>query len=199
MEEILASIRQIISEDGGEPEGGEAKAAQSTKPESSFEDVMAEEAAAVEAASEEDAEIVEAEAVEDVEAEIAEDDVETEPESAPFQGEPMTPQSLSAAAAEPRESFATAPRQESAPAAATSQVSASSAAEALLSAESGNAVHGAFSALAHTILAQNARTLEDLVAEMLQPMLRNWLDENLPALVERLVQEEIQRVSRGKR
>ena len=68
----------------------------------------------------------------------------------------------------------------------------------LLSAESDQAVHGAFSALAHTILAQNARTLEDLVAEMLQPMLKNWLDDNLPALVERMVQDEIQRVSRGK-
>jgi cell pole-organizing protein PopZ len=60
-------------------------------------------------------------------------------------------------------------------------------------------VSGAFSALAHTILAQNARTLEDLVAEMLKPMLKDWLDDNLPSLVERLVQEEIYRVSRGRR
>ena len=69
----------------------------------------------------------------------------------------------------------------------------------LLSAGSDTAVSGAFSALAHTILAQNARTLEDLVAEMLKPMLKEWLDDNLPSLVERLVQEEIQRVSRGRR
>ena len=69
----------------------------------------------------------------------------------------------------------------------------------LLSADSDAAVSGAFSALAHTILAQNARTLEDLVAEMLRPMLCEWLDENLPGLVERLVKEEIQRVSRGRR
>ncbi|HEX2257615.1 MAG TPA: DUF2497 domain-containing protein [Afifellaceae bacterium] len=69
----------------------------------------------------------------------------------------------------------------------------------LLSADSDAAVSGAFSALAHTILAQNARTLEDLVAEMLRPMLREWLDENLPSLVERLVKEEIERVSRGRR
>ena len=69
----------------------------------------------------------------------------------------------------------------------------------LLSADSDAAVSGAFSALAHTILAQNARTLEDLVAEMLRPMLREWLDDNLPGLVERLVKEEIQRVSRGRR
>ncbi|HEX2099929.1 MAG TPA: DUF2497 domain-containing protein, partial [Candidatus Synoicihabitans sp.] len=69
----------------------------------------------------------------------------------------------------------------------------------LLSADSDAAVSGAFSALAHTILAQNARTLDDLVAEMLRPMLREWLDENLPGLVERLVKEEIERVSRGRR
>ncbi len=69
----------------------------------------------------------------------------------------------------------------------------------LLSDNSNQAVSGAFNALAHTILAQNARTLEDLVVEMLQPMLREWLDDNLPTLVERLVQEEIKRVSRGRR
>ena len=71
--------------------------------------------------------------------------------------------------------------------------------ENLLSEDSDEVVHGAFSALAHTILAQNARTLEDLISEMLQPMLKGWLDDNLPALVERLVKEEIDRVSRGRR
>jgi cell pole-organizing protein PopZ len=69
----------------------------------------------------------------------------------------------------------------------------------LLSERSDAAVSGAFSVLAHTILAQNARTLEDLVAEMLRPMLKDWLDENLPSLVEKLVKEEIERVSRGRR
>jgi cell pole-organizing protein PopZ len=69
----------------------------------------------------------------------------------------------------------------------------------LLSEGVDQAVASSFGALAHTILAQNARTLEDLVAEMLKPMLREWLDDNLPTLVERIVQEEIQRVSRGRR
>ena len=45
---------------------------------------------------------------------------------------------------------------------------------------------------------QNARTLEDLVKEMLRPMLKSWLDDNLPAVVERLVRAEIERVSRGR-
>ena len=43
-----------------------------------------------------------------------------------------------------------------------------------------------------------ARTLEDLVKEMLRPMLKSWLDDNLPGLVERIVRAEIERVSRGR-
>jgi cell pole-organizing protein PopZ len=68
----------------------------------------------------------------------------------------------------------------------------------LLSSDSAAAVDSAFNALAHTILGQNARTLEDLVKEMLRPMLKSWLDDNLPGLVERIVRAEIERVSRGK-
>jgi cell pole-organizing protein PopZ len=37
-------------------------------------------------------------------------------------------------------------------------------------------------------------TLEDLVREELRPLLKAWLDSNLPALVERIVRAEIQRV-----
>ena len=57
----------------------------------------------------------------------------------------------------------------------------------LLSSATSAAVDSAFNALAHTVLVQNARTLEDLVREMLRPMLKTWLDDNLPGLVERLV------------
>ena len=35
------------------------------------------------------------------------------------------------------------------------------------------------------------RTLEDMVRELLRPMLKEWLDDNLPPLVERLVRDEI--------
>ena len=31
------------------------------------------------------------------------------------------------------------------------------------------------------------------------PMLKSWLDDNLPSVVERLVKDEIERVSRGRR
>ena len=68
----------------------------------------------------------------------------------------------------------------------------------LISHETSAAVDSAFNALAQTVLVQNARTLEDLVREMLRPMLKSWLDDNLPGMVERLVRAEIERVSRGR-
>ena len=68
----------------------------------------------------------------------------------------------------------------------------------LISGATSAAVDSAFSALAQTVLVQNARTLEDLVREMLRPMLKSWLDDNLPGMVERLVRAEIERVSRGR-
>jgi cell pole-organizing protein PopZ len=68
----------------------------------------------------------------------------------------------------------------------------------LMSATTSAAVDSAFNALAQTVLIQNARTLEDLVREMLRPMLKSWLDDNLPGMVERIVRAEIERVSRGR-
>jgi uncharacterized protein len=65
----------------------------------------------------------------------------------------------------------------------------------LISSEVNNAVHAAFNALAQTVLVDNSRTLEDVVREMLRPMLKVWLDDNLPGIVERLVRTEIERVS----
>jgi uncharacterized protein len=68
----------------------------------------------------------------------------------------------------------------------------------ILSQSTVSAVESAFNTLAHTVLSNNARTLEDLVKEMLRPMLKAWLDDNLPGLVERIVKAEIERVSRGR-
>ena len=68
----------------------------------------------------------------------------------------------------------------------------------LISAATTAAVDSAFNTLAQTVLVQNGRTLEDLVREMLRPMLKTWLDDNLPSMVERLVRAEIERVSRGR-
>ncbi len=66
----------------------------------------------------------------------------------------------------------------------------------LLSPRTSAAVDTAFTSLTHTVLSQNPRTLEDLVRDMLKPMLKAWLDANLPDMVERLVRAEIERLSR---
>ncbi len=77
--------------------------------------------------------------------------------------------------------------------------SASPPVQQILSRTTVSAVESAFNSLANTVLSNNARTLEDLVKEMLRPMLKSWLDDNLPGLVERIVKAEIERVSRGGR
>jgi cell pole-organizing protein PopZ len=68
----------------------------------------------------------------------------------------------------------------------------------LLSQATDATVGHAFDLLATTVLTRNARTIEDLVQDMLRPMLKAWLDDNLPVMVERLVRAEIERVARGR-
>jgi len=79
-----------------------------------------------------------------------------------------------------------------------SRAAGAPAEKSLMSSATSAAVDAAFNSLAHTVLTQNARTLEDLVTEMMRPMLKTWLDDNLPGLVERVVRAEIERVSRGR-
>ena len=68
----------------------------------------------------------------------------------------------------------------------------------ILSEEASTAAATAFNRLADTILnkAVGDRSIEDLAREMLKNLLKQWLDEHLPSLVERLVREEIERVAR---
>ncbi len=69
----------------------------------------------------------------------------------------------------------------------------------LLSAEAGAHVAKSFGDLAAVFNGIERRSLEEMAQEMLRPMLQEWLDDNLPTLVERLVREEIERVARGPR
>ena len=70
--------------------------------------------------------------------------------------------------------------------------------EPLLSPEANEAVTTSFGALSASLAERGAEVADGLVREMLRPMLKQWLDENLPAIVERLVRAEIQRVARGR-
>lgn len=90
------------------------------------------------------------------------------------------------------------PRRAAAPAAVPEAAAPAVLDHMLLSNSASAAVDNAFNSLAHTVLSQNARTLDDLVREMLRPMLKSWLDDNLPGMVERIVRAEIERVSRGR-
>lgn len=69
----------------------------------------------------------------------------------------------------------------------------------LLSPAADAAIASAMNALGDLVLPQRDRTVEDLVKEILRPMLKEWLDENLPHLVEQLVRAEIERVVRSGR
>lgn len=200
MEEILASIRQIISEDGDAPppvgngapgldEAEDGDMPQASRPER-------ESAAPPHAATAEN------------DSTPAEPPQERDPDTIMKTPAPSAPSNFAPPATRapepPTPSPATRPAGLQGVGPAPNGGSSQNARPAqddssLLSQRSDAAVSGAFSALAHTILAQNARTLEDLVAEMLRPMLKEWLDDNLPPLVERLVREEIERVSRGRR
>ena len=245
MEEILASIRQIISEDGEEADAADGAGAdtaavssddagpadgEETAPEANADDpsVMADEdqdadarakadLAKAEKAFSSDDESPDDDTDEDAagaasEAASSDDDAGAASEAASSDDDSGGAETQSIAFDGPAETaaddFSTKPDSNSdteestsmaVPAKKQHQAPALTGDDNLLSQDSDEVVHGAFSALAHTILAQNARTLEDLVTEMLSPMLKGWLDDNLPSLVERLVKEEIDRVSRNRR
>ncbi|MCY0095234.1 PopZ family protein [Hoeflea ulvae] len=111
------------------------------------------------------------------EAAVAAEAARPEPESAKTaQPEPAPAQPKPVAAARPSES--------------TGQ---------LVSLHTGEKVAAAFDELGAAIAAGQRRSFDEIAEEMLKPMLTQWLDDNLPTLVERLVREEIERVSRGNR
>jgi cell pole-organizing protein PopZ len=59
------------------------------------------------------------------------------------------------------------------------------------------AVASSFNALFASRLLPNPEMLAELTRDLLRPMLKAWIDNNLPVMVERLVRAEIERVARG--
>ena len=70
--------------------------------------------------------------------------------------------------------------------------------ESLVDAAPASAAAGMFAALSENlrVSSQQGQTLESIVREMMRPMLKQWLDENLPSIVEEKVQAEIERIAR---
>jgi cell pole-organizing protein PopZ len=75
----------------------------------------------------------------------------------------------------------------------------------LVSASAASAATGAFAKLSEafqrtppeeSVAESSGRTIEQFVEDMIRPLLKEWMDENLPPIVERLVQKEIQKIAR---
>ena len=188
MEEILASIRRIISDDEAKPEEAapvvqeEAAAAPATPLDDDVLDLGAEAALVAAPPPAPAPEPVPPPAEEQDDSDVAFLD---EPEVAAALPETVIAEPVAAPAA---------PSPQAPPPQAPTVDMAS-----LLSDQASSAVTNANGQLASTVLSNNARTLEDLVKDMLKPMLKTWLDDNLPTMVERLVRAEIERVARGGR
>jgi cell pole-organizing protein PopZ len=187
MEEILASIRRIISEDDEPGANAEEIHAEEASDEILELTEIAEEPE--EEPAEEPAEEPEEEAAEE---ELSIDDVlnevtqEEELELLETKDEPA------AEAIDPVPEVPAAP------------VAAQLIDVGLLATETTTAAAGTLLGLvaavdrAHgdSVLGDGNRTIEDLVKEVMRPMVKDWLDENLPGLTERLVRREIERLAR---
>ncbi|TGY88395.1 DUF2497 domain-containing protein [Marinicauda algicola] len=198
MEEILASIRRIINEDEDEAKPAEAEAApepvEEPEPESEDEVEFDAEPEFAEDESEpaEDDVLELTDRVEDETAgtdpiSIADDLMIVDREEEEMQAEPEE---------EPEPEPEPAPRPQAKPAA-----SAPAEEEELLGEVQASAASSAFAALsgALKVSSDQGLTLEGIVRELLRPMLKQWLDENLPAIVEEKVEAEIERVARRRR
>ena len=204
MEEILASIRRIIADDEKPAASGKTVVADAAvaKP-GSVSSVPAPPANADGANSQDDIDAMLA----NFDAATAEEEVRPAQAEEVFEltDEMAVPNATQAAfqKIEPQDDLefaeiAQVPAMPPDPATVARPSSLNAAAAEILSHSTVSAVETAFSSLASTVLTNNARTLEDLVKEMLRPMLKSWLDDNLPGLVERIVKAEIERVSRGR-
>jgi uncharacterized protein len=170
MEEILASIRRIISEDDAP---AEAEAAHAPAPAPANEPAAAFEPAPEPEPAEDELELTErvtpeAETVGDIEAYTQ---AEPAPEPEPPPPPPPPPKPAPVARDDDR----------------------------LVSEPSASAAAASFSQLSEAIAMPPAgRTLEDVVRELLRPLLKDWLDTNLPRIVEAKVAEEVERIARSR-
>ena len=72
--------------------------------------------------------------------------------------------------------------------------------DGVLSSQATSAISNAFGMLTRerdVSVGGGGTTLEDIVAQMMKPMLAAWLDEHLPEIVERVVQQEVERAARN--
>ncbi|MEJ0012967.1 MAG: DUF2497 domain-containing protein [Bauldia sp.] len=215
VEEILASIRQAISDDDAKRTNEHLRIASKPpgdkKPVASVTSVFGDKKAEPEAvagpmvAETAAAEMASAEALADQEfieqaIEQALDGVRAELESVRPVAKPS--RQVETRAVEARAVEAVGGGQRAVPRAARGGQRRGDAAapprKALMSPKSDATVAASFEDLSKAMLNGNARKLDEVVEDLLRPMLKSWLEGNLPQMVERLVREEIERVSRGR-
>lgn len=205
MEEILASIRRIISEDepAKEDQAEAPPVEQDSDVEQESEDVL-ELTEIAEDSAEEVASIPEP--VEEPEDELAAEEIDFD---APV--EPMAEEEIDfdAPLAEPEDDLELreeAEIPEELPVMAAPPVSVAPTIDyALIGEKPAGSTTGSLASLVAAVdraeggaqLGDANRTIEDLVKEVMRPMIREWLDENLPGLVDRVVRREIERLSRS--
>jgi len=192
MEEILASIRRIISEDDAPAETASAAPAPETAPEAPSPALMDETPSMQEPEAGAEEDVLElTEAYEPPAAETIGDLDVSPAEPEPFPGAPV---SESVFAAEPVEAHT--PAHPSAPATTYDSLVGDSAAASAAS---------AFAGLASTLKKPepadvqfpSGPTIDEMVRGLLRPMLKDWLDANLPAIVEAQVRKEVERIARS--
>ncbi len=176
MEEILSSIRRIISEDG-QRERGDAPAAMPAPEPAAPETVQ-------DAAVEEEVLELTDEVVEEAPALEPEPIEEIEEEPLTLTEAPMPPETVASPAA-PYVPPAATPRV--APGRLISEPTELASAAAL-------SILGQLVNPDRQLNAEGREMIEAAIRDKIEPLLRDWLDGNLPQLVERLVRDEIQRV-----
>lgn len=188
MEEILASIRRIISED--ETPEAEAKATppqddEPTAPEPEAEPAM--QAAPEPDLEPEPAPPVQSEPLATAPADDDDDDALELTDRVETHGD------LDVVAAEPAPAPPPRPEPIAQPAPAARPT------PTLVSDRAAEAAASAFGKLSQVVaMPAEGRTLEDVVRELLRPLLQQWLDDHLPAIVEQAVQAEVERIARGR-
>ena len=190
MEEILASIRRIISEDAEGPKPGVSAAVQPA-PVAAVQPVPAPAPAPVAApvVVEREPEVLEL-------TNIVQDDgtVEREPEPMP---EPPRRRPQPEPIPEPRVTRR-APAPEPRHMRNQSDLDMVEKDDGILSSQASSAINNAFGMLSRERdVSVSGASLEDIVTQIMKPLLAQWLDEHLPEIVERVVQQEIERAARS--
>jgi cell pole-organizing protein PopZ len=188
MEEILASIRRIISEDDA-PAGSAEAEPEATAP------VEAEAEPEPHVEPEPEPVAAEAPVVEEEDDVLELTEKVSEPEPAETHGDidvysKADPEPEPAP--EPMVAFTAPPEPEPVRAPLLAE-------EALVGEPASVAAASSFGKLSAAVLMPSeGRTLEDVTRELLRPLLKAWLDENLPAIVQAKVDEEVERIARSR-